>query len=458
MATALDPSAKGDELKWYRPGQRKPFDRQAKLPGSLDEQRIGDPITLETRWVGDWERSGYHTDPQYAPYRPTHEVKLPFWLTPDTHYVGPAWYRRTFTIPETWNGKRVVLQLERCHWTTSVWIDGQEVGRRDSLSTPQEYDITDWVKPGEHQVVLRVDNRVHINLGPNSHSISDHTQGNWNGVVGQVRLVATPLVWIDHVGVVGNALGKTFALEVTLGNHTGNSPSGTLAALVRPHNDAEAGQWRSSLQVTSGNVTSGQVAQKFQLQVSLPNDSNLWNEFTPTLYDLEVSWQPTGGDRGETHVVHKTSGLRDVSVKGSQIAVNGRPVFLRGALDCCIFPESGYPPTKVESWRKILQTCRDYGLNHLRFHSYCPPEAAFVAADEIGIYLQPECANWANQGATLGDGGPIDQYLYDETQRILDAYGHHPSFLLFACGNEPSGRRHEQYLSESDRTFLHSRF
>ncbi|MBX3426181.1 MAG: hypothetical protein KF688_10915 [Pirellulales bacterium] len=440
---ALDRNAAGDAAQWQRSDQGERFDRQARLPGSLDEQRIGDPLTLATRWVGDWERSAYRTDPRYAPYRPPHEVKLPFWLTPATHYVGPAWYRRTFRVPAAWSDRRVTLLLERCHWTTAVWIDGQEVGRRDSLSAPHEYDVTAWARPGEHEVVLRVDNRVHVNLGPNSHSISDHTQGNWNGVVGQVRLAATPQVWIDRVGVVGSARNKTFAVEVALGNRTGRAARGTLTASVRPREVPQAEPWQTSVAVTAASAE-----RKVRLEVRLPEESPLWDEFAPALYDVEVSWRPTEGAGRETHVVRKPSGLRDVTVEGSQIAVNGRPVFLRGTLDCCVFPQTGYPPTDVASWRRILQTCREYGLNHVRFHSYCPPEAAFMAADELGVYLQPECANWANQGASLGDGGPVDQYVYDETQRILDAYGHHPSFLLFACGNEPSGRRHVDFLSQ----------
>ncbi|MBX3435043.1 MAG: glycoside hydrolase family 2 [Pirellulales bacterium] len=445
---ALDPDAQGVAAQWYRPDQRERFAREARLPGSLDEQRIGDPVSLATPWVGDWERSGYRTDPRYAPYRPPHEVKLPFWLTPDTHYVGPAWYRRTVRVPDAWRGRRVTLQLERCHWTTAVWIDGQAVGRRDSLSAPHEYDVTDWARPGEREIVVCVDNRVHVHLGPNSHSISDHTQGNWNGVVGQVRLAATPRIWIDRVRVRGDAREKTFAVEVALGNRTGRAAEGALTASVLPRGDAQAGPWQSSLAVTSAGAE-----QTVRLEVRLPPDSPAWDEFAPALYDIDVVWRPTDGERSEAHAVRTTSGLRDVSVQGSQIAVNGRPVFLRGALDCCLFPKTGYPPTDLPSWRRLLQTCRAYGLNHLRFHSYCPPEAAFLAADELGVYLQPECANWANQGASLGDGGPVDQYVYDETQRILDAYGHHPSFLLFACGNEPSGRRHVDFLSQWIRHF-----
>ncbi|MCX7827100.1 MAG: glycoside hydrolase, partial [Verrucomicrobiae bacterium] len=116
-------------------------------------------------------------------------------------------------------------------------------------------------------------------------------------------------------------------------------------------------------------------------------------------------------------------------------------------LECCIFPRTGYPPTDLESWKRIIRVCQAHGLNHMRFHSWCPPEAAFVAADELGFYLHVEASSWANQSTTLGDGKPVDQWLYDETDRILRYYGNHPSFVLMAYGNEPGGRNHKAWLA-----------
>ncbi len=145
--------------------------------------------------------------------------------------------------------------------------------------------------------------------------------------------------------------------------------------------------------------------------------------------------------------------MREVGVEGTQVTVNDQQRFLRGTLDCCVFPLTGHPPVDVESWRRVLQTCKDYGLNHIRFHSYCPPEAAFVAADELGFYLQVECSSWANQGATIGDGQPVDAFLYREGERILAAYGNHPSFILLAYGNEPGGKNQNQFLADWIRHF-----
>jgi hypothetical protein len=100
----------------------------------------------------------------------------------------------------------------------------------------------------------------------------------------------------------------------------------------------------------------------------------------------------------------------------------------------------------VASWRRIVRICKAHGLNHIRFHSWCPPEAAFVAADELGFYYQVEVSSWANQGAAIGSGNPLDAWLEAESRRLLAAYGNHPSFLLMAYGNEPSGPNHIKWL------------
>jgi hypothetical protein len=101
----------------------------------------------------------------------------------------------------------------------------------------------------------------------------------------------------------------------------------------------------------------------------------------------------------------------------------------------------------VESWKRIIAIAKNHGLNLIRFHSWCPPEAAFQAADELGFHFHVECGSWANSSTALGEGQPIDRWLYEEADRILTAYGNHPSFVLMAYGNEPAGRD-KAYLSE----------
>ena len=161
-----------------------------------------------------------------------------------------------------------------------------------------------------------------------------------------------------------------------------------------------------------------------------------WDEFSPALYSMSVTLSALAGSRKMADRAETTFGMREFKPVGTQFANNGRPVFLRGTLECAIFPLTGYPPTDVAAWTRILQIARAHGLNHLRFHSWCPPEAAFVAADRLGFMYQIECAVWT----AVGVNQQTDKFLYAETERILRAYGNHPSFCLLSHGNEPGGK------------------
>jgi len=188
----------------------------------------------------------------------------------------------------------------------------------------------------------------------------------------------------------------------------------------------------------------GKVA-TVEITYPMGKDPLLWSEFYPSLYHIKVK-VTIGKEQEEQKEI--TFGMREFSSNGTQFTINGQPTFLRGALECASFPKTGYPPTDVGSWIREFKMCRSYGLNHLRFHSWCPPEAAFIAADSLGFYLQIECASWANQGATIGDGKPLDKYIYEESRRIVNAYGNHPSFCMLAYGNEPAGSNLVKYLTD----------
>ncbi|OQW95826.1 MAG: hypothetical protein BWK77_06805 [Verrucomicrobia bacterium A1] len=190
------------------------LDGRVRLPGSLTEQRIGDPVTADTKWTGGIVDRSYFTDEVYAPYRKAGNVKIPFWLQPETVYAGPAWYQRDIEIPADWKGRRAILSLERPHWETRVWIDNRCVGTNNALGTPHDHDLG-LLAPGRHTLTLRVDNRMVVDVGENAHSVSDHTQGNWNGVVGRIELRSTPPVWIEDVQVVPDAARKTVRVRVT---------------------------------------------------------------------------------------------------------------------------------------------------------------------------------------------------------------------------------------------------
>lgn len=423
---ALDPNDEGHAAEWFSPHSTA-LNSHCTLPGSVQEQGFGHDVTPDTKWTAD--RNGndkFDVDPKYAPYRVEGNTKFPYWLQPLKYYAGLAWFARDVTMPDDWRGRRVVLHLERPHWQTTVWVDGVIVGPPcDSLSTPHEYDLTTVLTPGPHTITLCVDNRLIHEVGPNAHSVSDHTQGNWNGVVGRVELRALPSTRLAAISIVPDLAGRQLHLTANIESDT---PGRGRIECCGVADDVE---WQKT----------GQVV----LNVSI-DGLPLWSEHSPTLVETEVVLLGESGRELDRRVVRH--GVREITTDGTQILFNGVPTLLRGTLECCIFPRTGYPPTTVEPWRRIMTIVKQHGLNHVRFHSWCPPEAAFDAADEVGIYLQVECAAWPNQGATIGDGRSLDAWLYAEAHRIISAYGHHPSFVMLACGNEPAGDRHVEFLSE----------
>ncbi len=124
---------------------------------------------------------------------------------------------------------------------------------------------------------------------------------------------------------------------------------------------------------------------------------------------------------------------KDFHIKGAHFYANGHRIFLRGKHDAAVWPLTGHVEMSVEGWMKYLGICKEYGINHVRFHSWCPPEAAFVAADSLGIYLQPELPFW---GSFDKKDERLMAFLHQEGENILREYGHHPSFRMMALGNE----------------------
>jgi hypothetical protein len=436
-AFELDPDDLGLSEGWHSRALRDSL----HLPGSLQAQGFGKDISVETEWTGSIFDRSWFSEPRYERYRRPGNVKVPFWLQPDKHYQGAAWYQRGVEIPPDWQGRRVILTLERPHWETRVWLDDRELGCQVSLSTPHVYDLGQ-VAPGPHRLTIRVDNRLFVNVGPNAHSVSDHTQTNWNGIVGRVELSAGSLVWIDDLQVYPVVARKAAQVRISISNAPGRSGRARLT-LQAQVGGAASGHAPAPLSVDVDLDAGGALA---EVDYALGDDAPLWDEFHPALYTLAVELDAQIDDARYTDRRTTSFGLREVHVDGTQLAINGRKLFIRGTLECCIFPLTGYPPTDVDAWKRIIQICKAHGLNQLRFHSWCPPEAAFRAADELGFYYQVECAAWANQGASIGEGGPLDDWLYDEGRRITATYGNHPSFIMMAYGNEPAGK-HEEYLA-----------
>lgn len=424
-----DPLDKGISEQWFA----RSLSETVRLPGSMSENGKGDELTLKTKWTGSIYDSSWYYNPRMAKYRQPGNLKFPFWLTPDKYYVGAAWYQKEVDIPAVWKGRRIVLFLERPHWQTMVWVDNILIGSQNSLSTPHDYDLTSFLAPGKHTLTIRVDNRTKtVNPGQDSHSITDHTQGNWNGIAGQMNLTAGSPVFFDDLRIYPDIKAKRIKVMMNIKNSTSLpdvAKIGLTAGLLNGTGGKKLKSLTSKVKVAKGDNI-------LELIYSMGEDPRLWDEFNPAVYQLRAVVTDKSGNRDEKLVMF---GMREFTANGTHFEINGHPTFLRGTVENCVFPLTGYPPTDEASWARVFSICRAHGLNHMRFHSFCPPEAAFIAADKAGFYLHVECGSWANHGVSLGRGEAIDRYIYDESERIVREYGNHPSFCMMAYGNEPRG-------------------
>ena len=424
------------------------FDDYVILPGSMLTNGKGNPVSVKTKWTGSLYDSSYYFNPYMEKYRVEGQMKFPFFLTPERHYVGAAWYHKKVYVPAEWKDRALTLYLERPHIETTVYVNGQSVGHQLSLSTPHRYDVTPYIKVGaSNDILIRVYNGIeNVSVGQDSHSVTDQTQGNWNGIVGRIELQAQwKKLLVKHVGFRTDSTyvkkkkqwQKTAVVTVDLDNHLNQVLSlwdyQVIVSLIPLQGAMKGRVIRSSTRLVK-EAKDGRLEFVFEQEHKQWGEGyNLepWDEFHPNLYRISVE---AGDDLYEANV-----GLRDIRIAGRQFFINGRPLFLRGTVENCCFPETGYPPTDEESWLSVFRKCKEYGLNHVRFHSFCPPEAAFAAADQVGVYLQPEGPSWPNHGVKLRNKQKIDQYLLEESRRIVDEYGHHPSFVMMAAGNEPAG-------------------
>lgn len=350
-------------------------------------------------------------------------------LTDAYRFEGAAWFMRTFTAGD-WTGEQTMLTLERTRKST-VYLDGRPIGHQESLCTPHRYFLPP-VHAGEHTLVIRVDNTDYPTRG--GHLTSPDTQSNWNGITGEISLTVAHTLLTD----------LTVRLDLRRGclrvhGHIIGAPDG-VAGIVLP------GQMEHLLPYRRG-VLDGECP--------LKGNEAFWDEAHPEIHTISIDLD---GDVYET-----TFGLRDVRTVGRRLLINGRETFLRGKVDNLLYPKTGYAPTDVASWMTILGIAKEYGINHYRYHTACPPDAAFTAADLLGVYMAPELPFWgtvAEEGEEGYDERERD-FLFQEGFRILREYGHHPSFLWLSLGNELWGskdvlNRMMRAYREADDTKLYS--
>lgn len=279
------------------------------------------------------------------------------------------------------------------------------------------------LKPGKQTISIRIDNRKKYDISVNDmgHGYTNETQIMWNGIIGEITLTANDKLILEDIQVYPDINNNQIRVTGTIRNR-GSETVGKLQADVADSQAMSQASFAREISLEEGDNA-------IDFLCPMGNDVALWSELNPALYDLTINLKTTSSDISES----VRFGMREISRDQSSLLLNNQKIFLRGTLECCIFPLTGHPPMQKAEWLKVFDTAREWGLNHLRFHSWCPPKAAFEVADSAGFYLQVELPLWS---LTVGQDPAMNNYLYAEADRIIKEYGNHPSFCFFSMGNE----------------------
>lgn len=330
-------------------------------------------------------------------------------------FVGEASYSKHIRIPENWNHRDIELFLERTK-PSEIRIDGKIVGRNSRISSPQRYDLTDYLSPGNHTIEIRVNNSDSIPpiIARSSSAVSEATQTNWNGILGDMWLIARDPMHIESIRYDDKNIDKALTFEVKFSE---TAPQDLVFTIES-----------ESRNPVSRNVHKGIGT----IEIKYPiEESDLWSATYPNLHELIFTLSDKRGELIDTYKL--TTGFRDFSTSGRYFTVNGQPVFLRGTVNAAIFPKTTYAPTDLTSWEEYFEILKQYGINHVRFHSWTPSEAAFTAADKAGMYLMVELPIWGELDRDLQNH---NRFLQEDMKGIMESYSHHPSFVMFSPGNE----------------------
>ncbi len=401
------------------------------LPGTLDENGIG----FEDRPAEKlYREEGY-----------VENAALAGSTVIATRFTRKYTFEGKAVFSQVWNrelpvGKRYFLMAERAR-SLKLVLDGEEVtALSGTLSTPYLFEVTGRLHPGS-LLELISDNSYeglpHDNIVYSS-AATDETQTNWNGILGEFRVEVRDPVFLEGIRVYPRREEESglWNLDVKAVLNADGPFEGKLTLEFRE-------LWLTKEYPVSGSA--GRTPFETSLQVQVPEEL-LWDEYRGNLCHLSAGllWEKVKEeDKGKLTPVPEilnrdelevTFGIRSFENLQGHLCLNGRRIFLRSEANCAVFPETGHPPMTREEWEMVIQTYRGYGINSLRFHSHCPPEAAFAAADRLGILLQPELSHWNPKDAFSDEKAAT--YYRKELTEILESYANHPSFVMLTFGNE----------------------
>jgi beta-galactosidase/beta-glucuronidase len=369
------------------------------------------------RWLtlnGEWGFEPAGSDPT--------TIVVPFAWETGASTVCRTWledavYRRKITVPEEWDGSRVVLSFGAVHHVARVFLDGVLVGTHVGGYTSFEFDITDFVTAGEPSELV-----VEVHAPADKREIAHGKQrsiprDDYDGVSFTPTSGIWQTVWMEARGrtyVAAAAIRGDSLVELSLsGSLAGDAPGGaTVVAVVEG----------------SETVLTSDADGRFDGTIAI-HAPRLWSPVDPHLYTVELR---IGEGEGSDHVV-ATAGLRSIEARGEQLFLNGRRLYIRGVLDQGYWPESGLTAPDDTSLMRDLELARGLGFNLVRKHLKLEEPRWLHEADRMGmlVWAEPACPSRFTPEAAAA----FEEQLPDLVRRD----GNHPSIVVWGLYNEEWG-------------------
>lgn len=349
---------------------------------------------------GCWEAQGLGGEGMGVPHLAPDNSPRPIRGT----WKGEGYYRRRVDIPASWIGKRIWLKVGGVRSRGWFYVNDRAVAMVDSYAGAWKYEITEFVTPGASaKVVAVVDNVVANRNGQPA------TVQRWGGLVRDVELEATPVGFIDDAWVRGNFDKRLAEVHVEVGGIKGRE----LGIRVTVDDEVvERAIEQSSVQT---------------IEVPLRN-FRPWSPEHPNLYWAKIDLLENGRI---TMTRRERFGVRKLEVRGKEFYLNGKRFFFRGFGDDSEYPITGISPSSRAYHLTHLEKARACGFNYVRLHTHCEVPEYFEAADEAGIFVQPELSYYFDE--------PDDYFDYDPVRDAVDrwvAFRRHPSYAINSSGNE----------------------
>lgn len=411
---ATDPDNRGETDKWYQPDEKLPA---MPLPGYA-------PTANGTIQVpGVWDNQGYGTE--------TDKVRH--------NFVGKGWYKRQIEIPQSWTGRRAFLVITGVHRYSKVWIDDHFLGEHIGYLSAQEYDVTQYAAPGKTvTLTIQVDSKQRwaVDALFGASSLADYMDIEWGGIWGHVQLEARSDAWLSDLFVQPDVANSSCAVSATL---NGKADAAEAAKLEVFDND---GQRVAENLLKVDPSTS--VGQSIAVKAAIPG-AKLWTPDSPTLYTARLSLLK--GDQ-VLDTVESRFGMRQFTVDGYRLLLNGKRIMLCGYGDDHIYPAKMAMPSDKELHLKQLRIIKSYGFNHVRHHSTIMPPEYYEACDEVGMITTAEfpiCYNvflpefgdtWKARVSPGTDPAPAIETYKREWAAAIKRHRNHPSILCWVMGNE----------------------